>query len=143
MQVNDLRNDNKKKKKLVGRGGKKGTYSGRGSKGQKARSGFSQRATFEGGMSSIVTRTKKNKGFKSVGAEKEVVSLALLDRNFSDGDQIDKKILKEKKLIRSVKSKVKILSDGDLTKKIVILNDVLTSKTASDKIKKAGGTLAE
>ncbi len=141
MQVNDLKNEEKKERKRVGRGGKRGTYSGRGMNGQKSRSGFSQRATFEGGASSIVTRTKKNKGFKSLSVRTEVVNLGRLDEIFADGEKVDKKSLKEKNIIKSLKSKVKILSVGDLTKKIIVGVDVLTSKVAKDKIEKAGGKI--
>ena len=143
MQANDLKNKTKKNRKRVGRGGKKGTYSGKGMKGQKSRSGFSQRATFEGGKSTLVAHTKKTKGFKSLNAQAEVISLDKLENNFSSGDEVNKKILKEKNLIKSVKSKVKILSDGELNKKLVINGELLTSKKAEDKIKKAGGELAK
>jgi large subunit ribosomal protein L15 len=141
MQANDLKSKNKKDRKRVGRGGKKGTYSGKGMKGQKSRSGFSQRATFEGGKSSLVAHTKKKKGFRSLSVGTETISLDELEKNFSDGDEVNKKILKEKNIIKSLKSKVKILSDGELKKNLIIGKEILTSKKAEDKIKKAGGKL--
>ncbi len=143
MQVNDLKNKDKKERRRVGRGGKKGTYSGKGMKGQKSRSGYSQRATFEGGKSSLIAHTKKKKGFKSLNIKAEIVDLEKLERNFTDGEEVTKELLKEKKLIKSLKSKVKILSDGEIKRKLIINEDILTSETAKDKIKKAGGKLIE
>ena len=143
MQVNDLKNKEKKDRKRVGRGGKKGTYSGKGMKGQKSRSGYSKRATFEGGKSSLIAHTKKKKGFKSLNAKAETVDLEKLEKNFTDGEKVTKEILKEKNLIKILKSKVKILSNGEITKKLVIDEDILTSEAAKDKIKKAGGELIE
>jgi large subunit ribosomal protein L15 len=143
MQVNDLKNKEKKDRKRVGRGGKKGTYSGKGMKGQKSRSGYSKRATFEGGKSSLIAHTKKKKGFKSLNAKAETVDLETLERKFVDGEEVTKELLKEKKLIKSLKSKVKILSDGEIKKKLIVGEDILTSETAKDKIKKAGGEVIE
>lgn len=142
MQIHDLKIGKKKKRKRVGRGGKKGTYSGKGMKGQKSRAGFSQRATFEGGMSSLVSRTKKvrGKGFKSKPAN-QVVSLEALDKNFKDGDVVDAAALKKKNLIKNEKIPAKILSGGKLNKKIN-LKGLKISKSAAKIIEKAGGKAA-
>lgn len=143
MQANDLKNKDKTNRKRIGRGGKRGTYSGKGMKGQKSRAGFSQRATFEGGKSSLIAHTKKTKGFKSLNLKTEIIDLEKLEKNFKDSEKVTKEILKDKKLIKSLKSKVKIISNGDLKKKIVIGKNILTSKAAGDKIKKAGGKVAQ
>lgn len=141
MQIHQISN-NKKTRKRVGRGGKKGTYSGRGMKGQKARAGFSRRATFEGGSTGIVALSKKLRGFKSINAANQVISLKRINANFQSGDTVDAKSLKAKGLIRDSKIKIKILSDGELDKKINFVG-VLASKKALEKIKKAGGEVKE
>lgn len=143
MQINEIKPGVKKIRKRVGRGGKKGTYSGKGMKGQKARAGFSQRATFEGGKSTLIMHTKKKRGFKSLSGKSEVVSLEKISKNFESGEKITKKLLKEKNLIKNIASKVKILSDGEINKKIIINSGILISKAAEDKIKKAGGDIED
>ena len=66
MQIHNLKIQYpKKKRKIIGRGGKKGTYSGKGGKGQKGRSGVSIDPLFEGGRSSLIDRLKKIRGFKA------------------------------------------------------------------------------
>lgn len=139
MQIHDLNISKKLKRKRVGRGGKKGTYSGKGMKGQKSRTGFSQRATFEGGMSSLVSRTKKvrGKGFKPK-MNNQIVSLDSLDKNFKDGDIVDPKVLKEKNLIKIEKHPVKILAKGKISKKLEI-KGTKVSDSAAKLIEKAGG----
>ena len=69
MQIHELNTKKRKAKKTIGRGGKRGTYSGKGNKGQKARSGGSMDPLFEGGRSSLVERMKKLRGFKSTHAK--------------------------------------------------------------------------
>ncbi len=138
MQIHELQVTKKASRKRVGRGGKKGTYSGRGMKGQKSRSGSSQAPTFEGGKTTLIQKTKKNKGFKSRNEKKLVINLNKLELNFKAGDKITIQTLKEKKLIRKESQLVKILSEGELTKKITIEN-LEVSKKAQEKIEKIGG----
>lgn len=140
MQIHELKITSSKKIKRIGRGGKKGTYSGRGGKGQTARSGFSRRATFEGGMSTLVARTKKLRGFKSLRPKNQVITLAQLETKFNAGDEVSPKTLAEKNLIKNVNLPVKILSKGEITKKFVI-NGALVSDSAKAKIEKAGGQI--
>jgi large subunit ribosomal protein L15 len=141
MQVHNLSSKNNKKKKRIGRGGKKGTYSGKGMKGQKSRKGFSQRATFEGGMSSLVSRTKKTrgKGFKPK-TKNQTVNLNILESKFESGDVVDAKSLKAKNLVKNSKDPIKILSDGEFSKKLKF-QGILFSKAAKAKIEKAGGEI--
>ena len=75
MQIHQLKLKKRKKRKTIGRGGKRGTYSGRGNKGQKARSGGNVDPLFEGGRSSLVERLKKVRGFKSPHAKKININL--------------------------------------------------------------------
>lgn len=130
-----------KKRRRVGRGGKRGTYSGRGMKGQKARTGYRRRPYFEGGRTSLIKQLPKKKGFKSIFTKPEIVNLEDLDRRFKNNDKIDKKKLLEADLIDSAKSKVKILGKGKITKKLHIIADAF-SKSAEEKIKKSGGSIS-
>ncbi len=140
MQINDLKAAERSSKKRT-RGGKKGTYCGAGMKGQKSRSGHSQAATFSGGSSSIVRQTKKLKGFKSLKPEMQIVNLKEIDRDFDNGAEITPESLKEKGLISKLSLPVKILSVGEISKK-VSLKDVAFSATVKEKIEKAGGSVA-
>lgn len=145
MQIHELAVKKKKQIKRIGRGGKRGTYSGRGSKGQKARSGAKINPLFEGGRSSLVERLKKMGGFKSIAPKKTIVNLNGLDKNFKDGDVVDSKSLVKTGLIDKMKAKngVKILGDGKITKKLEIDKKILLSKSAEEAIKKAGGKIAK
>lgn len=145
MQIHQLTVKKRKEKKTVGRGGKRGTYSGRGNKGQKARSGASIDPLFEGGRSSLVERLKKVRGFKSLHAKKTVVKLEALEKTFKDGDIISMETLLSSKLVDKADAKngVKILTTGKITKKLTISAEILLSTTAKDAIIKAGGTILE
>lgn len=144
-QINELKVNKKKSRKRIGRGGKRGTFSGRGMKGQKSRSGVSIDPLFEGGRSSLIERLKKMPGFKSTHPKKNNINLNDLERNFKDGDTIDVKNLVKIGLVDRIKSKrakVKILGDGKIAKKLIINKDILLSKTAKEAIEKAGGKIA-
>jgi large subunit ribosomal protein L15 len=145
MQIHQLTTKKRKAKKTVGRGGKRGTYSGRGNKGQKARSGASIDPLFEGGRSSLVERLKKVRGFKSLNAKKTVVKLEALEKVFKNGDVVSFESLIAAKIIDKKESLngVKILSTGELKKKLTISKEILLSQTAKDAIIKAGGTINE
>jgi large subunit ribosomal protein L15 len=140
MQINDLKATKKASKKRA-RGGKKGTYCGAGMKGQKSRSGHSQAATFSGGSSSIVRQTKKLKGFKSLQAEVQVVNLKEIDRAFTAGAEVNPESLKKAGLISKLALPVKVLSTGEVSKKLS-LKDVSFSAMTKEKIEKAGGSVA-
>lgn len=131
----------KKKKKRVGRGGSRGGTSCRGHKGQRARSGGKSgiRASFEGGQMPLSRRLPR-RGFTNVFKKNFVlVSLHDLDIHFSDNDIVDRNSLIEKGLIsRRDKALVKVLSNGDLNKKLTVNADAF-SKSAIDNIVKGGG----
>ena len=140
MQINDLKpSSNKAKRKRLGRGGKLGTYCGRGVKGQKARSGSGKGPSFQGNRSSFLKLPKK-KGFKSIYDKLEAVNLAELNKKFKDGETISPKTLLKKKIIGRMKRGVKILGMGEVDKKLAVEN-CSVSKTARDKIEKAGGEI--
>ena len=140
MQIHKLQARKLKKKKRVGRGGKKGTYSGKGMKGQKSRSGYSRRATWEGGRTTIIAATKKNKGFKSRNSKNQIVNLNSLEKKFKEGETVDLTAILKVGLIKKNSIPVKILGVGEISKKINI-KGLLASETAKKKIKKAGGTV--
>lgn len=145
MQINTLQLKNKKKRrKLVGRGGKKGTYSGRGNKGQKARSGAHVDPLFEGGRSTLIDHMKKKKGFKSLKIKYGIINIEKLENKFNDGDTINKESLVKSGIIDKITAKagVKILGKGKLTKKLSVDKKILLSKSAKEAIEKAGGTVA-
>jgi large subunit ribosomal protein L15 len=130
----------KKRKKIVGRGlgSGHGTYSTRGIKGQKARSGSKRRPGFEGGRTSLIRQLPKLRGFKSLYEKPLICNVKDLQKKFNDGEKITKKKLFEVGLIKSTTAKVKILGEGKLTKKFIVEADEF-SKSAEEKIKKAKG----
>ena len=140
MQVHQLKVKSQKKKRQVGRGGKKGTYSGRGMKGQKSRSGASVNPIFEGGRSTLIEHLPKMRGFKSHRPKNQIVDLGQLEKYFADGDVINPQSLLQKKLIDNIKVSAKILGDGEITKKLTI-ERCLVSKSGKEKIEKAGGKI--
>lgn len=137
MQIHELKTAIKESKKRVGRGGKKGTYSGKGMKGQRARAGYSSRPTFS---SSIVTVAKKIRGFKSLKPKNQVVSLDRLELKFENGELVNSTTLKERGLIRKEDLPVKIVSNGNLSKAL-IFEGLLFTKQSKDKIEKAKGEI--
>ncbi len=143
MQIHELSTKKRKAKKTIGRGGKRGTYSGKGNKGQKARSGGSMDPLFEGGRSSLVERMKKVRGFKSTHAKKAIVKLEELENKLKDGDVITFDSLLVAGLVdkTDVAKGVKILSNGAVSKKFTVEKGILLSKTAKDAIIKAGGKI--
>ncbi|MBR1374160.1 50S ribosomal protein L15 [bacterium] len=133
-----------KKPKRVGRGSYSGlgTTAGKGNKGQQSRSGSAvPYVGFEGGQMPLYRRIA-HRGFSNYPFKKEydVVNLDVLEQKFSAGDTVDKASLLSKGLIKSAKSLVKILGDGDLTKNLSVTVDKV-SASAKNKIEKAGGSV--
>lgn len=144
MQVNTLKlNSKKKKRKTIGRGGKKGTYCGKGNKGQKARSGAHVDPLFEGGRSTLIDHMKKKKGFKSRETKATVLSLDQIEKEFKDGETVNVESLVKTKLLGKVikREKIKILGAGKFSKKLSFSKDILISKSAKEAIEKAGGKI--
>ena len=138
LALNMLEKTNKKRKR-IGRGGSRGGTSGRGTKGQKARSGsHTMRAAFEGGQMPL-TRRLPQRGFVNRSrVETLEISLEMLDKKFSEGASIDKVGLIEAGLARKSVTRIKVLGGYDLKKKFVIRVDAF-SASAKDAIEKAGG----
>ena len=133
------------KKKIVGRGSSSGwgKTSGKGHKGQHARSGGKVYAGFEGGQMPLYRRVAK-KGFSNYPFKKEfyVVNLAMLETKYSDGETVNKESLMQKGLLRKGSLYVKVLGTGDITKKLTVDVDKI-SASAKEKIEKAGGTIVQ
>jgi large subunit ribosomal protein L15 len=131
----------KRPRKRVGRGpgSGNGKTAGRGHKGQKSRSGYSRRYGFEGGQMPLVRRIPK-RGFTNIfRVEFQVVNLRDLERIFSEGDTVSPEAMVEKGLARGGKRLIKVLADGDLTKKLIVQAHKF-SGSARAGIEKAGGS---
>jgi large subunit ribosomal protein L15 len=123
-----------KKRKRRGRGGDRGGTSGRGHKGQKARTGGKSDAKpwFEGGQMSLSRRLPR-RGFTNVFKKQfDIINLSDLEKNFSAGDQVTAETLREKRLIKGQgKSLVKILGQGKLTKKLDVVVSAYSASAIS------------
>jgi large subunit ribosomal protein L15 len=129
------------KKKRVGRGPGSGLgkTAGRGHKGQKSRSGYSSRPGFEGGQMPLQRRLPK-RGFTNIFKKQWIeISLAKIEESFNAGDNVTPEILHERGLIKKAKHDLVILGNGSVSKGLNISAHRFT-KTAKDKIEKAGGT---
>src|SRR5215210_2812848 len=140
----------RKDRKRVGRGlgSGKGRYSGRGIKGQKSRAGSHYMpAGFEGGQMPIDMRAPKLRGNTSADAMpigpfrtySQPVNLRDLERLFDDGATVNMEAMVEKGLLKNTKTDVKVLGDGELTKKLTVTAHTF-SASAREKIAAAGGT---
>ena len=127
-----------KKRKTVGRGGSRGGTSGKGSKGQNARSGGRVGPMFEGGQMPLHRRLPK-RGFNNTRfrQEWEIVSLKALESRFEEGIIINKELLVESRLING-KGLIKVLGGYQLSKKFEIEVHAC-SKSAIEAIEKVGG----
>jgi large subunit ribosomal protein L15 len=141
----------RKDRKRIGRGlgSGKGRYSGRGIKGQKARAGsHKMRAGFEGGQMPVYMRLPKQRGPTSkdampIGPHRThtvPVNVRDLERVFEDGAEVGLEQLVEKGVIKNTRTDVKLLANGDLTKKLSVTVH-RASASAREKVEKAGGTL--
>lgn len=142
MQIHQLKIGKSKSRKRIGRGGNRGTYSGKGIKGQKSRSGAPINPIFEGGRSTLIEHLPKMRGFKSMRPKNQVVNLSKLEKYFNDGDKVSPLTLHKKNLIGKMKAGIKILGEGELKKKLTI-EKCLVSESAKQKIEKAGGSVQD
>lgn len=114
-----------------------GKTAGKGHKGQKARSGGGVRPGFEGGQMPLQRRVPK-RGFNNIFAKQFVnINVADLER-FENGAVVDTKALIEAGVLKNARDGVKVLGDGELSKKLTV-NCAAFSATAKEKIEKAGG----
>ncbi len=120
-----------------GHGSGNGKTAGRGHKGQNARSGGGVRPGFEGGQMPLYRRIPK-RGFKCINS-KEIIAINLVHLNvFEDGAVVDIEALKSKGLVSNPRDGVKILGNGELSKKLTVKVNFY-SQSAKEKIEAAGG----
>jgi large subunit ribosomal protein L15 len=130
-------------KKRLGRGpgSGHGKTAGRGEKGQKSRSGYSGKRGFEGGQMPLHRRLPK-RGFTNIfKKDYAVVNVSDLER-FDTGASVDEVTLRQAGLVKGSHDGVKVLGDGELSKKLTV-SATKFSKTAREIIEKAGGTCQE
>jgi len=147
MKLHDLKPNPgaKHRKKRLGKGESSGLgkTSGKGHKGQKSRSGASIRPGFEGGQMPMMRRLPK-KGFNNTQFKTNyaIVNLVDLEAKFSDGDTVNEESLRACGLVKGVCDGVKVLANGDLTKKLTVSVDKI-SAAAQAKLEGAGGKVEE
>jgi len=139
MKIHELkRKTENKKSPLIGRGGKRGKTSGRGTKGQNARAGRKKRPE----LRDFIKKIPKLRGyrFKSIQTKAVLVSLDLVQKHFKDGERVEPKTLLKKGLIEKVNGnipEVKLLG-GSVTKKVTV-SGCKVSKSVKEALEKAGG----
>jgi len=133
----------RKAKKRVGRGPGSGLgkTAGRGHKGARSRSGYSSGGGFEGGQMPLHRRLPK-RGFTNIfKIGYKIITLSDLEK-FDEGTAVDKQTLLEAGLIKDIDTTVKVLANGEITRKIEVDVDKV-SRGAREKIIEAGGTVKE
>ena len=142
MNLNDVHRGVRKNRapKRLGRGigSGQGKTAGRGHKGQNSRAGTSRAAIYEGGTTPMVTKVPK-RGFHNKWAIRvAAVNVAALEEHFASGDEITPDALVAKNLTKGRFDQLKLLGDGELTKKLKVSAHRF-SESAKEKIEKAGG----
>lgn len=159
MDLSQLQSNTPRKSvKRVGRGGKRGTYSGGGSKGQKSRAGAGVKPGFRGGDNRIWQLFPKQRGaskkpggsgnnaphrkhrYFQIKRDKPAVFNLGFFNQFTEEELINSKLLKEKGFVPVTEKKIKILGDGEL-KKALQFEGFQFSKSARNKVAKAGGII--
>jgi large subunit ribosomal protein L15 len=136
MQLHDLKKEYKQKgKKRIGRGGKRGTTAGHGTKGQKSRAGHKIRPAIR----DFIIKLPKRRGFKfkSIKIQPRVVNMGVIEKNFKPGEIISPKTLLAKKLINREKGKmpkIKILGGGTFSSKKFVFKSCAFSKNLKYKL---------
>lgn len=146
MRQHDLgpRAGSKRSRKRIGRGvgSGHGTYSCRGCKGQKSRSGGGVNPRFEGGQTPLVKRLPSKRGFTNIfKTDYALVNLRRL-RIFEEGVEVTPQKLLDAGLVPSLKKPIKILGDGEIQRPLVVKADKFT-QTAKQKIEASGGRAEE
>ncbi|MBU4557468.1 MAG: 50S ribosomal protein L15 [Actinobacteria bacterium] len=145
MQIHDLfpAPGSRKSRKRVGRGNGSGhgSTAGRGDNGQNSRAGGGKGPGFEGGQNPLHMRLPKLPGFKNrFRIEYVIVNVSRLEDRFAEGDVVDIDSLFAAGMIKSKQAPVKVLGDGEITKKLTIKVDKV-SAAARQKVEAAGGTV--
>lgn len=145
MQKNILKRKNKNKKsRQVGRGGVRAKTAGRGTKGQNARAGRKKRPELRDLIKKIPKLRGRGKNINtSIKTKPVLVSFSQIEKYFKVGEVVSPKTLKEKAIVFLYKGKIpsiKIVSNGDLTKKIIIEN-CMVSSAVKEKVLALGGEI--
>ena len=144
MNLNDVHRGIQKKKnrKRIGRGpgSGHGKTSGRGHKGHKSRSGYSRKPNFQGGAMPMFRRVPKRGFNNKFSIEVFAVNVGRLNDLFDDGAEVTLEVMNAKNVAKGKFDEVKILGDGELTKKLTVSAHRF-SKSAEEKITAAGGTV--
>lgn len=145
LRLHDLRPNPgaRKRRKRVGRGNAsgKGTYSGRGLKGQRSRAGRDYNSVFEGGAMSMMRTLPRRRGFKNRNrVEYQAINVIDLARRFEPGASVDAPALVEARLLRRVAQPFKILAGGSI-EHALHLRAERVSAAARAKIEAAGGSV--
>ena len=146
MQAHTVRSAHSRpKRKRVGRGdgSGKGTYSGRGMKGQKARSGGGVRPGFEGGQNPLIKGLPMLRGFRNpFRVEYQTVNVGRLEALPDDVADVTPQTLKDRRLVRHADKPVKLLGGGEVTRAFAV-QGVKVTASAKAAIEAAGGLVAE
>lgn len=127
------------KRKRIGRGNASGTgtYSGKGLKGQKSRSGVSNLKRL--GMRQTLLRTPKKRGFTSLNPKSQVINVIDINKYFKEAEAVNPKTLLKKGLITDITLGVKLLGKGELTVKGLQFSEIKASESVKAQIEKMGG----
>ncbi len=142
MQLHQIKPKIKKKgRKRIGRGGKRGSYSGRGIKGQKARAGRKIRPQWR----DTIKKIPKKRGYRFAPFKKGLVAVGLdkLEKHFNEGEKVTPQTLFEKGIIRKNRGLlpgVKLLADGEISKKFLV-SECQISGPAKEKVERVGGKI--
>lgn len=146
MKLNDLKPAEGSAKaawrKGRGAGSGNGKTAGKGHKGQNARSGGGVRPGFEGGQLPLYRKLPKRGFHNKFATEYAIVNLGTLEQHFNDGDVVTLETLLEKKIVRKPYDGLKVLANGELTKKLTVKAAKFTA-AAKEKITAAGGQAEE
>jgi large subunit ribosomal protein L15 len=143
MQLHDLApapgSTKDRKRKGRGHGSGLGKTAGRGYNGQKSRAGGAKSNGFEGGQTPLARRLPKLPGFRNINrVEYLPVNVGRLDASYADDEVVDSASLAAKGIIKHADDLVKVLGDGELSKKLIVRVDKV-SVSAAAKIEAAGG----
>jgi len=143
MKLGELRpakgSTHSKKRLGRGHGSGLGRSAGRGDKGYHSRSGSKHRAWFEGGQMPLHRRVPK-RGFSNFLFKKEFQLVNVSDLEIFSEDNVDANLLKDNGLVKYAMRPIKVLADGELTKKLNVTADAF-SASAKEKIEKVGGSI--
>jgi large subunit ribosomal protein L15 len=138
MQIHEIKRPKAYKKKAprVGRGGKRGYTSGRGAKGQKSRAGHRIRPAIR----DLIQRLPKLRGFKNKPIQEKATVINLNQLEKLGLKTVNVEALRKAGVLRRREKRAKVLSGGEI-KSAITIEDIAVSKTAQEKIEKAGGTV--